>query len=125
LNGGRIPATFAGSAVVVALAIVFWLPPEGGFYPVCPIHALTGTLCPGCGGTRALHALLHGRVSVALHFNSLITIAALPAVAFAILQCVSLWRVGSFRAVNPPPALRIAACILVATFWIARNVVSV
>ena len=26
----------------------------------CPIHALTGAYCPGCGGTRAIILLLHG-----------------------------------------------------------------
>lgn len=35
----------------------------------CPFRAITGLYCPGCGGTRALSALLHGRVleSLKLH----------------------------------------------------------
>jgi hypothetical protein len=33
-------------------------------------HAATGTACPGCGITRALHHLLHGRVAVAFGFNA-------------------------------------------------------
>ena len=28
----------------------------------CPFHAITGLYCPGCGGTRAVIALLHGRL---------------------------------------------------------------
>ena len=32
-------------------------PPDG-----CVLHNLTGYYCPGCGGTRAIHALLHGHI---------------------------------------------------------------
>ena len=35
----------------------------------CPIHALTGLLCPGCGGTRSLKALLQGKLLFAVHEN--------------------------------------------------------
>ena len=41
-----------------------------GLYPPCLWHALTGTHCPGCGVTRALHELLHGRVLAALGCNA-------------------------------------------------------
>lgn len=30
----------------------------------------TGTACPGCGITRALHHLLHGRIATAFSFNA-------------------------------------------------------
>ena len=35
----------------------------------CPLHDLTGLYCPGCGGTRSLTALLHGKLLLALHEN--------------------------------------------------------
>ena len=28
----------------------------------CVLHSLTGLYCPGCGGTRAITALLHGQI---------------------------------------------------------------
>lgn len=37
----------------------------------CPFLAVTGHYCPGCGGTRALLALLQGDVAGALHNNAL------------------------------------------------------
>lgn len=32
------------------------------YYPPCAFHMLTGLYCPGCGGTRAVRALMHGRL---------------------------------------------------------------
>ena len=60
------------STVIVALAglsyILFW--PKQYRLP-CPIHYSTGVWCPGCGSTRALDALVHGNLPLALHFNLL------------------------------------------------------
>ena len=53
--------------------------------PPCLFHAVAGLYCPGCGVTRALHALLHGDVVLALAMNPL-AIVAIPAVP------VMLWN---------------------------------
>ena len=50
-------------ALVLGLAwksgYFLWIfPPDG-----CVLHNLTGYYCPGCGGTRAIHALLHSSSS--------------------------------------------------------------
>lgn len=37
----------------------------------CLFHRLTGLDCPGCGMTRATHAVLNGRFSEAFRFNPL------------------------------------------------------
>ena len=71
-------AALAGALLLpFGIAALFCLDPvETPFFPRCPLHALTGLQCPGCGTARALHAALHGRFAEALRFN-----AALPAVA--------------------------------------------
>lgn len=79
------PAVFAG--VVLGLAILgagavvyFFNPGTHGFYPVCLFHAVTGLNCPGCGATRSLYALLHGKFPLALKDNALFVLS-LAAVA--------------------------------------------
>ncbi|MEO7936551.1 MAG: DUF2752 domain-containing protein [Dokdonella sp.] len=61
--------------------ILLWFDPyaPGSILPPCWFHALTGLYCPGCGVTRALHALLHGHVGLAMQMNSLAVIA-IPAI---------------------------------------------
>jgi hypothetical protein len=62
----------AGSAVVSVVA--YFNPVTAGFFPVCPLYAMTGLHCPGCGLTRGFHALFHGDILGALHFNALLPI---------------------------------------------------
>ena len=65
-------AALAGGAAVVA----YFDPTQTHFLPVCPFFALTGFACPGCGLTRAFHALFHGDIITAIDFNALTPIWA-------------------------------------------------
>jgi uncharacterized protein DUF2752 len=59
-----------GGAVAAAAALLYvYDPASAPFYPSCPLRALTGLLCPLCGGLRAAHALLHGRLFEAAALN--------------------------------------------------------
>jgi hypothetical protein len=71
-------ALICGGAAV--LVLFFCDPDRVPIYPVCPFHAITGLACPGCGSLRALHALLHGHLLAALHFNVLL-VMSLPLVS--------------------------------------------
>ena len=46
----------------------------------CPTFTLTGLYCPGCGSTRAVHHLLHGRWGQAFSANALLLVGV-PAIA--------------------------------------------
>src|SRR6266513_4699752 len=70
-------AVAALAATVLFVILFFFSPSQYPFYPRCPLHAMTGLHCPGCGSLRAVHSLLHGDIGAALHFNALL-ILSLP-----------------------------------------------
>ena len=78
------PTALALSALFATAAglVLFWFDPrQYHFYPVCFFHKTTGLLCPGCGGLRALHQLLHGHLETAFRFNPVLA-ASLPILAW-------------------------------------------
>ena len=61
------------AAGLAAATMLYTLDPTGSsFYPRCVFYLLTGLYCPGCGGLRAAHALLHFRILDALAWNPLL-----------------------------------------------------
>jgi hypothetical protein len=110
-----------GLAILSAGAVVFFFNPSThGFYPICLFHQLTGLNCPGCGGTRAAYALLHGNVVLALKDNALFVLL-IPAVALR-----GVWLVGKKHLGKPIgqfiPAKALWALLAVAViFTVLRN----
>jgi len=80
----------APMVMLAASAYLFMFEPTNtALMPQCPLHALTGLHCPGCGTLRALHALLHGDVARAFSFNPLMMLALpvlIPAMVLSMLR---------------------------------------
>ena len=73
----RITAAAGVSAIAAGSFFVWYFnPSNAGFFPVCPLYAMTGLACPGCGLTRGFHALFHGDVLAALDYNALLPVFA-------------------------------------------------
>ncbi|MBQ1546863.1 MAG: DUF2752 domain-containing protein [Lachnospiraceae bacterium] len=79
----------------------------------CIFHYLTGYYCPGCGGTRALIALLHGRILTSLRYNPL-TIYFIFLFGYLIFN-------GIKKRKNNPNVLWLGLFILIVNF-IVKNV---
>jgi hypothetical protein len=94
--------------------LVLFPPERYGFYPRCPFFEATGLLCPGCGGTRALAALLRGDFAGAWRLNALV-VALLPFAAM--LGILRLCR----KEVTMPDRLWAGMGLIVAAFTICRN----
>lgn len=122
------PARFpcwSGLGVLAGIAglIILWrFEPAGQFfYPRCWLHETTGLLCPGCGTTRALHALLHGDLVAAVRLNAL-AVAGLGVGAWLGLRWIWGWRTGSWWRNPFTHPYVIAATVGIAVgFGIARN----
>lgn len=54
-----------------------------GYFP-CLFRTFTGLYCPGCGGTRAVSALLHGHVLQSFYYHPLVPYAAFTVPAFLV-----------------------------------------
>ena len=76
VNSSAIERILAAAGIVVGAAAVsavaYFNPVTAGFFPQCPLYRITGFSCPGCGLTRGFHALFHGDILGALHYNALI-----------------------------------------------------
>jgi len=74
--------------VILGCVIYYYIDPsQYQFMPKCPVKLLTTFACPGCGFQRALHAVLHGNINEAVHYN-LFLLIAIP------LTCI--WIFNSF-----------------------------
>ena len=85
-----IIAPFAAAAVCGAAAylilryVTLWS---------CPSLTLLHIYCPGCGSTRAVAALLHGDLLLALRQNSVIPVMLLMAVLYYLEFALKVWGV--------------------------------
>ena len=80
INTSSLPAkspkvVMFGLGLAAALGLLFCFNPASTqLYPPCPLHALAGLYCPGCGSLRAVHQLLHGHVRAAFGYNPVLLI---------------------------------------------------
>ncbi len=56
--------------------------------PPCTFHLLTGYYCPGCGGTRAVIALLHGHLLQSFFYHPFVPFVALLGGWFMLSQTI-------------------------------------
>lgn len=118
------------SAIVLFVACYFvkTIPPtETSYYPRCGFFTVTGLHCPGCGGFRAWHELLNGRVQSALHYNVLAVTLVPAMMAWVTMQQIGLssWRRESTSDAKPSRRLRAivlwSIVFIVVAFGILRN----
>lgn len=101
----------------VTLALV---DPAGG-PPVCPLRAVTGYDCPGCGGTRAVHQLLNGNLGAALDLNVL-AVLALPVILWGLfVSLTAMLRGPRWKSISVSSRWTWVALGAVAVFWVVRN----
>jgi hypothetical protein len=80
---------------------------------LCPVHALTGHDCPGCGMTRSLLALARGDLGASFRQHPFGAPVLLWAAAAALLPPVRLLRGDTVRA---------AAVVALLGWWVVRTV---
>ena len=81
-------------ALIFCLLLFFYLKdPTKIIYPPCPFYYLTGLYCPGCGTSRAIHQLLHGKFLYALNLNPLMVLS-IPFIIYLLASRLKI-KIGS------------------------------
>ena len=125
ISASRIERILAGAGILAvgagAFVVGYFNPTTAGFFPVCPLYSLTGINCPGCGLTRGFHALFHGDVLTALHFNALLPVFALViGFMFISMFLIAVRGRGLSWRIFPPSAMY-GFLVLAAAFFVLRN----
>lgn len=105
-----------GALLVGALTYIGLADPHrpGSVFPPCPFKLLTGWNCPGCGGLRMVHDLLHLDLSAAVTDNVFLLVG-LPLLAGWVLS-----RRRQGRPVFNAPAIAVIAVCAI-TWTVIRN----
>jgi uncharacterized integral membrane protein len=90
----------------------------------CTFHTLTGLHCPGCGGQRALHYLLHGEFLKALR-NNILFVTGLPVLIYMYWLVVETWGMKKCRNTNGffySTMFAKIVLIILLLFFVLRNI---
>lgn len=111
-----------GGAGVVLLQFVDPNKP-GNLLPKCPFNWLTGLDCPACGATRMVHALLHGDVVSAFHFNAVLLALGVPLAVWLFARWTKDRWTGERRSV--PKSVGVAVLVVAAVWGVGRNLAGI
>ncbi|MDR0273091.1 MAG: DUF2752 domain-containing protein [Clostridiales bacterium] len=92
------------------------------YYPRCNFNYFTGLLCPGCGNTRSVLALINGDIITALRYNISAPFMLIVGIGFYIE--LILWAFGKHKKIVPRSTFLL--WFLLGTFFvysIVRNIV--
>jgi hypothetical protein len=120
----RMRGPLLGAATVAAASLALHLrdPHVRHSWGVCPLYAVTGLYCPGCGGLRGVNDLTNGHVAQAASSDLLLVLAVPFAALFFARWSYGAWTGRDIRAVPVLPApVTTALVVLAVAFTVARN----
>ncbi|WP_036527322.1 DUF2752 domain-containing protein [Nocardia sp. CNY236] len=120
-RGVRLPILTAGFGVGLGVLLHVRDPHVEGSYGVCPLYALTGWYCPGCGGMRAVHHLTDGQIGDAVQSNLLAIPLVLALVIWVTDWTIRGWRGRSMRLPSMSPTTIWMFFVAMAIYTGVRN----
>lgn len=118
----KLGVLFLWVAAVVATVLVYRMDPyaEHTLIP-CMFYESTGYYCPGCGGTRGVHFLLHFDILNSLRHNLFLPITLSVAMYALVARTVKVFWGKTLFVWHPDGRLILALAIVLVLYWILRN----
>lgn len=87
---------------VIAVGSIFliYADSKGIKLPPCFFNLFTGLYCPGCGGTRAVRALLHGHILKALWYHPFVVYGVIMYIVFMVTNTIRIYIYPGFRSMK-------------------------
>lgn len=123
MHKSRLISGLGALAMIVGAFLIFWFEPTAEtFFPACPIYKVSGFACPGCGMTRAFHAILQGDVAGAFRFN--IFMPLMFGILAFIFVSMAVHSIGGRRLRLPsiPAGITVACFVLMMIYGVVRNI---
>jgi hypothetical protein len=109
------------AVIVLTITAYYFYYPSLGFLPnmQCLLNKTTGLYCPGCGGQRAFHAILHGDI-VAAAQNNLLIFLVLPLTGLKLIEELTNKKI--FPPIFYSRNIILPILLFVILFAISRNI---
>lgn len=116
--------------LIVAIPVLWAVDPVESrwsvWIPKCMIKQLTGLQCPGCGITRATHAVLHGHFAEALSYNLFFIFSIPYLIAVGLVSYVpALYNNEKIRRIVLGVPLALTYVILFCIWFVVRNLLGI
>ena len=118
----RLWGLLKGLFLIIAAGLVYYIIIRivgRGLY--CPIKAITGKYCPGCGVTRMCMALLSGDIETAVRYNLLLMSLIPVAAVFGTRRAYIYVRTGETEPDRLEAVVIFIVFAVTVAFWIMRN----
>lgn len=108
---------------ILCILIIFAMHiPVAEKFPGCFLYTATGVYCPGCGGTRAVYALLRGDIIKSLYYHPFVVYAAVYYILYEASHTLDLITHGKVRGLYFCPPYFYIGAVLIVVQCIIKNI---
>lgn len=93
------------------------------FIPPCTFYTATGYYCPGCGGTRAVTAMLRGNIFSSLYYHPFVLYISVYYIVFELSHTLDIMTKGKIRGLRFCPLYFYIGIGIIIVQWVAKNYV--
>ncbi len=91
-------------------------------WPDCFLYSYFGIYCPGCGGTRAVMALLEGRIWDSIYYHPIVVYTAIIYLVFMIPQTIHYISRGKIKGIRFRYWFLYGALVVIIINFLVKNI---